>query len=1235
MGNQMPEIKDKTIKVLLIEDNPDDSELIRRKLVRSGNSQFTVTPVKRLKEGLEYLARDGADLIVSDLGLPDSHGLDTVTRLLCQAPYTPLVVLSGFDDEAIAIKAVQLGAQDYLVKGQIESTQMERSLFYAIERSWLQKEVDQHTQELWKIQANLYKILEKNADAIIVASKDRQTLFINPASESLFRRKKKELLNKKFDFPLKGGKTSEIEITHSSGEKTVAEMRVVDISWEGKPAYLISLRDITERKTAEKRIKKAAEEWRTTFDSINDWVSIHDRDFKFTRVNKSLSNAFNKTPGEIIGKYCCQLIHGRETPLPDCPHLKALKTKKPEKGEFRLCNPDIYAEVSVSPILDDEGEFIGSVHITKDITERRQAESALQESEEKFSKAFRSSPTMIAITTLKEGKFIEVNDSFTCATGYAREEVIEHNSIELGIWAKAEDRARMLQILKEHGIVDSEEFEFRTKSGEIRTWLFSGEIINIGSEPCIISTTVDITERKRAEEKLRESEERYRDLFENANDLIQSCTADGHFIFVNKAWREALGYSDEEIANLTIRDTVHPDLIEHCEEIIQRVISGETIRNVQTVFRAKNGRTIQVEGNVNGLSKEGKVVATRAIFRDITERKQAEEALRESEAKYSALVEKSKDGIIIIQDGVLKFVSPISLELVGYRPEELVGTYFMKMITPENQKKVAKRYADRMAGKKVTNLYEISLIKKNGTTVPVELNATLINYEGRPADLILIRDITERKLAEEKLRESEERYRDLFENANDLIQSVAPDGHFIFVNKAWRQALGYSEKEVANLTLWDIIHPDSIPHCKELFQRVLSGETSNIETVFVAKDGRPIHVEGNANNWSKDGKIVATRGIFRDITERKQAEEALRESEKKYRAIFEQAEDSIVVIDQETGVLVDFNTKAHENLGYSREEFAKLKMADIDAFETTEEFRRHAKNIQKEGIEWFESKHRTKSGEMRDVHVSNKSLNIKGKIFGFAVWHDITERKRAEEKLRQIDQMKQEFLSNVSHELRTPLQSISGFVKLILRGEVPDPETQQEFLQIINRESQYLGNLINDLLDMSRLESGRFEIKKQLLPIRDIITDVIKSFHSLARDKAVALSEDIPTKLPEIEADGDRMRQVIMNLLSNAVKFSDPGGSVTVKVESQNGELLFQVTDQGIGIPEEAMPHLFERFYQAEDKLARGGAGLGLYISKQIIEAHGGSIWAESQAGKGSTFSFTLPLNGKGEDTHE
>jgi PAS domain S-box-containing protein len=978
-------MENETIYILLIEDNPDDAELLQRKLTKSVNSQFMVTPVRSLKDGLEQISDNPPDLILSDLGLPDSHGLDTVTKVLQMAPNIPLVVLSGFDDEAVAIKAVQLGAQDYLVKGQMDVYQVERALFYAIERTRLQRELEQHTQELKKIQANLHKILDKNADAIIVVSKDRQIHFINPAAESLFRCKKKELLNKPFGFPLKGGKTSEIEISHEDGEKTIAGMRVVEIDWEGETAYLASLRDVTERKTAEERIKKAAEEWRTTFDSINDWVSIHDRDLKFVRVNKSLANAFKKKPAEIIGKPCYQLLHREGKPMPDCPHAKALKSKKPEKGEFRLHNPDIYAEVSVSPIFDDAGDVIATVHITKDITERRQAEAALQQSEEKFSKAFRSSPDMVVITTVKDGRFIEVNDGFTRVTGYTHEEVIGHSSDEINFWAKVEDRNRMLQILKEQGRV-SEEFDFRIKSGEIRTWLFSAETINIDGEPCLISITTDITERKQAEKVLRFSDAAFKSIHESVIAMDTEYTI--------THWNEI----SEQIYGIKAPEAI-----------------GKNIQDVLEVVETYPG---------------------------------------ENDERFN------------------------NLETNGYHQEE-----------------------------------QLHRTKYGEVWVDVSIQAIESKGE-RYGWVSLGTAITQRKLAEEALKRSEEKYRELISTSIDGIVSVDPQMRVIIWNQGAEKIYGYTETEMLGQSIMKIVPERDREKTRKRLAR-----------------------SSEANSGNSTYQIVEGAGLRKDGTE--------------------------------VPIELSFSSRKAE-----------------------------------------------------ETYIIT------------AITRDITERKEAEEKLREIDRMKSEFLSNVSHELRTPLQSISGFTKLILDGKVPDFGTQQEFLQIVDRESQQLGVLINSLLDMSRLESGQFQINKRLLPIRDTIVDSIKIFHSLAHDKDVELNEDIPPILPEIEVDAERLRQVVVNLLSNAIKFSDPGGSVTAKAESRKGELLFKVSDRGIGIDEEAMSHLFERFYRAEDKLARGGTGLGLYICRQIIEAHGGRIWAESKLGEGSTFSFTLPLNGKGGDGH-
>jgi PAS domain S-box-containing protein len=852
-------MEEKSINVLLIEDNLDDAELLQRKLTKSANGRFKVTLANSLKDGLTKLTGNSHDLILSDLGLPDSHGLDTVTRVLQMAPETPLVVLSGYDNEEVAIKAVQLGAQDYLVKGRLDGTQMERSLFYAIERSRLQGELERYTRTVSRIQTNLMKILDKNADAIIVLGKKRQILFINPAAESLFRCHKEQFLNTSFKYPVEGGKTSEIDIVHRNKEKTIAEMRVVDIDWEGQPAYLASLRDITER---------------------------------------------------------------------------------------------------------------------------RRTEKALRESEEKFSKAFRSSPDMIAITTVQEGIFIDINDSFTEATGYTRKEVIGHRGGDFGIWVNPDDRKRMIQLIEMRGEVKQEEFEFRMKSGKKRLWLFSAEKINIQNKDCVISIAIDITER---------------------------------------------------------------------EKMIQ--------------------------------------------------------ALRFSDAAFKSIHES-----VIATDNNYKITrwNDISEQIYGIKASEAIGKKLLDTI--EIVEKYPGENHDQLTKMENTGyLHEEQLHRTKHGEVWVDASFQAIEEDDkRHGWVILATAITQRKLAEEALKRSEEKYRELINTSIDGIVSMDQNMRIIIWNQGAEKISGYQEKEILGKSALTLVPP------------------------------------GTRNT-------------------------------------------------------------------------AQKKLTQI---------LQHRENIK--GSHIMEQELLRKDGSTVPVEMSLSIKEVEGNTIVTGIYRDITERKQAEEKLREIDRMKSGFLSNVSHELRTPLQSIGGFARLILEGKVPDVATQQEFLEIIDRESQHLNILISSLLDMSRLESGRFQISKRNIPVRETFIESLQIFHSLARDKDVSLREEIPSELPEMEVDGERLRQVIVNLLSNAIKFSDPGGRVTARVKTRDNELLFQVRDKGIGMKKKDMEHLFERFYRAEDKLARGGAGLGLFISKQIIEAHGGQIWAESKIGEGSTFSFTLPLNGKG-----
>ena len=238
---------------------------------------------------------------------------------------------------------------------------------------------------------------------------------------------------------------------------------------------------------------------------------------------------------------------------------------------------------------------------------------------------------------------------------------------------------------------------------------------------------------------------------------------------------------------------------------------------------------------------------------------------------------------------------------------------------------------------------------------------------------------------------------------------------------------------------------------------------------------------------------------------------------------------------------------------------------------------------------------------------------------------EIIERKRAEAALHELDRMKSEFISSISHELRTPLHSISGFTKLMLMEKAPNPKDQREFLTTIDKQAEHLAKLIDNLLDVSRLEAGHFDIQKQRISLKAAIHDAMKELYSLASVNGITISANTPANLYEVKADKERFMQAMGNLLGNAIKFSPNGGNIDVNTEVRNNEVLVSVTDHGIGIHKEDMPHIFDRFYRTKKSKFTSGTGLGLYITEQIITAHGGHIWVESELGKGSTFHFTVP----------
>jgi len=368
-----------------------------------------------------------------------------------------------------------------------------------------------------------------------------------------------------------------------------------------------------------------------------------------------------------------------------------------------------------------------------------------------------------------------------------------------------------------------------------------------------------------------------------------------------------------------------------------------------------------------------------------------------------------------------------------------------------------------------------------------------------------------------------------------------------------------------------------------------------------------------------------------DITSRKEAEAAVLASEERYRIIFEEAANSIVIHDGPRGEILDFNTKAHETLGYSREEFKKLCIADFEASESPQEVAKHIEKVMREGAGSFETKHKTKTGDMLDIRVTCKVISIGGKKLLQSIWNDVTAQKNVERKLQETMELKSQFISTVSHELRTPLTCIKEAVEVVLEGVTGQiNDKQRHFLGIVKRNIERLSTLINNVLDFQRLESGRSKIEIKENDIREVVKAIDETMNLAARQKGLNFTVELDGSLSRAWFDSDKIIQLLTNLIGNSIKFTPQGGSVTVSILRQGEELVMRVRDTGMGIPKESLPKIFERFYRVPRPGKEiQGTGLGLSILRKIVDLHRGRIEVESELDKGTTFTVFMPLDAR------
>jgi PAS domain S-box-containing protein len=605
--------------------------------------------------------------------------------------------------------------------------------------------------------------------------------------------------------------------------------------------------------------------------------------------------------------------------------------------------------------------------------------------------------------------------------------------------------------------------------------------------------------------------------------------------------------------------------------------------------------------------------------------------MRRAQSRVSGTLELAPDAYFLA-DLSARFigVNQAACRLLGYERNELIGKTIFDLIPPDQTARLEEQKTALLTpGTVLTN--EWALRRKDGTFVPVEVSANILR-DGRWQ--AFVRDITERRRAQARLRESEERFRLTIENAPIGMALVTLDGRFQRVNRVLCEITGYPADELTRLSFQEITHPDDLATDVEAARRLAAGEIPRYqrEKRYIRKDGSIVHIMLSASILrDPDGVAVSFITQMEDITARKRAESALRLSEAKFSGIVSIAADAIITVDAQQRITI-FNKGAERIFGYAESEVIGTPLERLIPERFREVHRGHfarfaestdAARTMGERSEIFGLR---KNGEQFPAEASIARVTT-GEVPLFSVvLRDITARKAAEEALKRAIAARDEVLAFVAHDLRNPLGAILMQAALLER-QAPEPERRdQKAKELIMRAAKRMNQLIQDLLDVATIEAGRFKVEPSRLSASDLVREAVETHAVLAAASNVDLRLDVSDDVPAIWGDRNRLLQVFENLISNAIKFTPAGGHITVAAASRNSEVLFSVADTGAGIDQESLAHIFDPFWQAATRERRLGAGLGLPITRGVVEAHGGELWVDSHVGQGSTFFFTIPI---------
>jgi len=754
----------------------------------------------------------------------------------------------------------------------------------------------------------------------------------------------------------------------------------------------------------------------------------------------------------------------------------------------------------------------------------------------------------------------------------------------------------------------------------------------------VINIMSKSTKQKRVELALRNSETYLYTLVHTIPDLIWLKDKDGVYLTCNSMFERFFGASKADIIGKTDYDFVDRELADFFRENDRKAMeAGKSTSNEEWVTFADDGHRAYLDTIKTPMyDSNGILLGVLGIGRDISERKLNEQIIQDSEKRFRAIFDQAPIAIALIDRQGHPIISNLPLsKMLGYSNDELSKMKFIEFTYPADIDKDLDQFNDLISGKISRYSMEKRYIQKNGNLIWANLFVTTLSGNASmPLEIIgMVEDITVQKQAEVKLRNSEERFKILFDYAPDAYYLTDMSGNFIDGNIAAEKIIGYEKNELIGHNFFNLklLSPNQFLKAEALLAKSILGQaTGPDEFELNQKNGSKISVEIRTYPVRIQNKDIVL-GIARDITGRKLAEKEIAMLAHSLKSVNE----CVSITDLDNNILF-VNESFLRTYGYEINELIGKNISIVRSQSNNEH---QVNEILQSTIlgQWQgELLNKRKDGSEFPIYLSTTIIkDTDSKPIGLiGVAKDITERKHAEKeileakvKAEQSDRLKSAFLANMSHEVRTPLNSIIGFSEL-LADSYFDEDQKKEFIQNIIISGNNLLHVISDIMDISKMESGEITIRKKQINAREYISSVKEQFTFQAEEKKLEFRLIYPEEVEEtlIFADDERLRQIFNNLMSNAIKFT-MNGSIEIGYQHKDEMVEIFVRDTGIGIPAKYHDIIFERFRQVEVEKSRtyGGNGLGLAISKKLVELMGGKIWLESEVGRGTVFYFTLP----------